>query len=119
MPRFHRIGGRVGGGGASLMSCDMLLGFIRHQPNGGSHRNFPGGTGTNASSPSGVGSFAGNSRRGVGDGCGFSCLNRALPPEELRPAAYELALRIAGFPPTAVKVGKKLSTTLTCLSTKV
>ena len=34
-------------------------------------------------------------------------LNRALPPEELRPYVNELALRIAGFPPTAVALAKE------------
>ncbi len=34
-------------------------------------------------------------------------LNRALPPEKLRPYVNELAKRIAAFPPTAVALAKE------------
>ena len=83
-----------------------------HQPNGGSDRNSSrGNRNTAPTASSGKGQSDGNSFRGVDvdakTAAEWGYLNRALPPEELRPYVNELALRIAGFPPTAVALAKE------------
>jgi len=110
------IGGRVGGGGSELsMSCDMRFGAIgktvvnqMEVPLG----ILPGGTGTQRL-PRLVG--RGRAMEIILGGVDIDAktaeewgyLNRALPPEELRPFVTDLAFRIATFPPQAVALAKE------------
>jgi enoyl-CoA hydratase/carnithine racemase len=110
------IAGRVGGGGAELAaSCDMRFGAL-----GGTTLNqmevpvgiLPGGTGTQR-----IPRLVGRGRAmeiilgGIdidaetADRWGW--LNRALPTDQLTPFVDALALRIAGFPATAVALAKR------------
>ncbi|MGZ0176785.1 MAG: enoyl-CoA hydratase/isomerase family protein [Acidimicrobiales bacterium] len=114
-PTIAEIAGRVGGGGNELaMSCDMRFGAIGQTvinqmevPLG----ILPGGTGTQRL-PRLVG--RGRAMEIILGGVdidaetaeSWGLLNRALPPEELRPHVTALAKRIAGFPPVAVAAAK-------------
>jgi enoyl-CoA hydratase/carnithine racemase len=109
------IAGRVGGGGNELaMSCDMRFGAIGQTiinqmevPLG----ILPGGTGTQRL-PRLVG--RGRAMEIILGGVDIDAetadrwgiLNRALPPDELRPYVTALAKRIASYPPTAVALAK-------------
>ena len=117
MPKatIAEIGGRVGGGGNELaMSCDMRFGAIgktiinqMEVPLG----ILPGGTGTQRL-PRLVG--RGRAMEIILGGVdvdavtaeSWGLLNRALPPDELRPHVTALAKRIAGYPPAAVAAAK-------------
>ncbi|MCO4832270.1 MAG: enoyl-CoA hydratase/isomerase family protein [Acidimicrobiaceae bacterium] len=114
-PTIAEIAGRVGGGGNELaMSCDMRFGAIgktvinqMEVPLG----ILPGGTGTQRL-PRLVG--RGRAMEIILGGVdidaetaeAWGMLNRALPPEELRPHVTALAKRIAGYPPIAVAAAK-------------
>jgi len=117
MPKatIAEIGGRVGGGGNELaMSCDMRFGALgktvinqMEVPLG----ILPGGTGTQRL-PRLVG--RGRAMEIILGGVdidaetaeAWGLLNRALPPDELRPHVTALAKRIAGYPPIAVAAAK-------------
>lgn len=117
MPKatIAEIAGRVGGGGNELaMSCDMRFGAIgkaiinqMEVPLG----ILPGGTGTQRL-PRLVG--RGRAMEMILGGVdidaetaqAWGLLNRALPPDELRPHVTALAKRIASFPPGAVAAAK-------------
>ena len=109
------IEGRVGGGGSELaLSCDMRFAALGravfNQPEV-ALGILPGGSGT-ARLPR----LVGRSRAlEVILGCDdvdaataeqWGWVNRALPPDELRPFVARLAKRIAGFPPHAVAAAK-------------
>lgn len=118
MPKatIAEIGGRVGGGGNELaMSCDMRFGVIgktiinqMEVPLG----ILPGGTGTQR-----LPRLVGRGRAmeiilGGGDidavtADAWGLLNRALPPEDLRPFVTDLARRIASYPATAIALAKQ------------
>lgn len=118
MPKatIAEIGGRVGGGGNELaMSCDMRFGAIgktiinqMEVPLG----ILPGGTGTQRL-PRLVG--RGRAMEIILGGVdidaktaeAWGLLNRALPPDELRPHVTALAKRIATYPPVAVAAAKE------------
>lgn len=117
MPKatIAEIAGRVGGGGNELaMSCDMRFGAIgktiinqMEVPLG----IIPGGTGTQRL-PRLVG--RGRAMEIILGGVDvdaetaerWGLLNRALPPDELRPHVTALAKRIATYPPVAVAAAK-------------
>ena len=109
------IGGRVGGGGSELsLSCDMRFGAlgktIVNQPEV-ALGILPGGSGTQR-----LPRLLGRGRAmEVILGCDdldaetaerWGYLNRALPPEELRPFVTRLAKRIAAFPAHAIADAK-------------
>ena len=109
------IEGRVGGGGSELaLSCDMRFAALGravfNQPEV-ALGILPGGSGT-ARLPR----LVGRSRAlEVILGCDdidaetaerWGWVNRALPPDQVRPFAQRLARRIAGFPPHAVAAAK-------------
>jgi enoyl-CoA hydratase/carnithine racemase len=118
MPKatIAEIGGRVGGGGSELASsCDMRFGALGRTvvnqmevPLG----ILPGGTGTQR-----LPRLLGRGRAmevilgaidldaETAERWGY--LNRALPPEELRPYVDALARRIAGFPAGAIARAKR------------
>ena len=118
MPKatIAEIGGRVGGGGSELASsCDMRFGALGRTvvnqmevPLG----ILPGGTGTQR-----LPRLLGRGRAmevilgaidldaETAERWGY--LNRALPPEELRPFVDALARRIAGFPAGAIARAKR------------
>lgn len=118
MPKatIAEIAGRIGGGGNELaMSCDMRFGAIgktvinqMEVPLG----ILPGGTGTQR-----LPRLVGRGRAmeiilGGGDidaatAEAWGLLNRALPPDELRPFVTGLARRIASYPPGAVALAKE------------
>jgi len=118
MPKatIAEINGRVGGGGSEFASsCDMRFGAAgkavvnqMEVPLG----ILPGGTGTQRL-PRLVG--RGRALEIILGGVDIDAdtaerwgyLNRALPPEELRPFVDSLARRIAGFPPNAVALAKQ------------
>jgi len=118
MPKatIAEINGRVGGGGSELASsCDMRFGAIGRTivnqmevPLG----IIPGGTGTQRL-PRLVG--RGRAMEIILGGVDVDALtaerwgylNRALPPDELRPFVESLAHRIAGFPATAIALAKQ------------
>lgn len=118
MPKatIAEIGGRVGGGGNELaMSCDMRFGAIgktvinqMEVPLG----ILPGGTGTQRL-PRLVGRgrameiILGGVDIDAETAADWGILNRALPPDELRPHVTALAKRIASYPPTAVALAKQ------------
>jgi len=117
MPKatIAEIAGRIGGGGNELaMSCDMRFGAIgktvinqMEVPLG----ILPGGTGTQRL-PRLVG--RGRAMEIILGGVdidaetaeSWGLLNRALPPDELRPHVTALAKRIASYPPIAVAAAK-------------
>jgi enoyl-CoA hydratase/carnithine racemase len=117
MPKatIAEIAGRVGGGGNELaMSCDMRFGAIgktiinqMEVPLG----ILPGGTGTQRL-PRLIG--RGRAMEMILGGVDvdaetaetWGLLNRALPPEELRPQVTALAKRIASYPSSAVAAAK-------------
>jgi enoyl-CoA hydratase/carnithine racemase len=117
MPKatIAEIAGRVGGGGNELaMSCDMRFGAIgktiinqMEVPLG----ILPGGTGTQRL-PRLVGRgrameiILGGVDVDAETAADWGLLNRALPPEELRPHVTALAKRIASYPPVAVAAAK-------------
>ena len=117
MPKatIAEIAGRVGGGGNELaMSCDMRFGAIGQTivnqmevPLG----ILPGGTGTQRL-PRLVGTgraleiILGADDLDAETAQQWGLLNRALPPDELRPFVDRLAARIASFPPGAVQRAK-------------
>ena len=109
------IEGRVGGGGSELaLSCDMRFAAIGraifNQPEV-ALGIIPGGSGTVR-----LGRLIGRSRAlEVILGCDdidaltaerWGWVNRALPPDEVRPFVARLARRIATFPPHAVAAAK-------------
>jgi enoyl-CoA hydratase/carnithine racemase len=109
------IEGRVGGGGSELaLSCDMRFAAIGravfNQPEV-ALGIIPGGSGTVR-----LGRLIGRSRAleailGCDDIDALTAqrwgwINRALPPEEVRPFVARLAQRIAKFPPHAVAAAK-------------
>ena len=118
MPKatIAEIGGRVGGGGSELASsCDMRFGALGRTivnqmevPLG----ILPGGTGTQR-----LPRLLGRGRAmevilgaidldaETAERWGY--LNRALPPDELRPYVDALARRIAGFPAGAIARAKR------------
>lgn len=118
MPKatIAEIGGRVGGGGSELASsCDMRFGALGRTivnqmevPLG----ILPGGTGTQR-----LPRLLGRGRAmevilgaidldaETAERWGY--LNRALPPDELRPFVDALARRIAGFPAGAIARAKR------------
>ena len=114
-PTIAEIAGRVGGGGNELaMSCDMRFGAIGNTvinqmevPLG----ILPGGTGTQRL-PRLVG--RGRAMEIILGGVdidavtaeSWGLLNRALPPDELRPFVTAFAKRLASFPPVAVAAAK-------------
>jgi len=114
-PTIVEIAGRVGGGGNELsMACDMRFGArgrtIINQmevPLG----ILPGGTGTQQM-PRLIGTgramevILGGDDIDAQTAAEWGLLNRALPPEELRPFVERLADRIASFPPEAVARAK-------------
>jgi enoyl-CoA hydratase/carnithine racemase len=118
MPKatIAEIHGRVGGGGSEFSSsCDMRFGATgktvvnqMEVPLG----ILPGGTGTQRL-PRLVG--RGRALEIILGGVDIDAdtaerwgyLNRALPPEELRPFVDSLARRIAAFPPNAVALAKQ------------
>jgi enoyl-CoA hydratase/carnithine racemase len=118
MPKatIAEINGRVGGGGSELASsCDMRFGAIGRTivnqmevPLG----IIPGGTGTQRL-PRLVG--RGRAMEIILGGVDIDAvtaerwgyLNRALPPEELRPFIDSLAHRIARFPANAIALAKQ------------
>jgi enoyl-CoA hydratase/carnithine racemase len=117
MPKatIAEIAGRVGGGGNELaMSCDMRFGAIGRTiinqmevPLG----ILPGGTGTQRL-PRLVGRgrameiILGGVDIDAVTAADWGLLNRALPPDELRPFVTGLAKRIASYPPNAVAMAK-------------
>ena len=119
MPKatIAEINGRVGGGGSELASsCDMRFGAIGRTivnqmevPLG----IIPGGTGTQRL-PRLVG--RGRAMEIILGGVDIDAvtaerwgyLNRALPPDELRPFVDSLAHRIARFPATAIAYGEAI-----------
>jgi len=114
-PTIAEIAGRVGGGGNELaMSCDMRFGALGRTvinqmevPLG----ILPGGTGTQQL-PRLVGPgralevILGADDLDAETAESWGLLNRALPPEDLRPFVNRLAARIASFPPGAVERAK-------------
>lgn len=109
------VEGRVGGGGSELtLSCDMRFAAIGRavfsQPEV-ALGIIPGGTGTQR-----LGRLAGRSRAlEIVLGCDefdaetaarYGWVNRALPPDELRPFVDRLARRIATFPADAIAAAK-------------
>jgi enoyl-CoA hydratase/carnithine racemase len=118
MPKatLAEIAGRVGGGGSELaLSFDMRFGALGRtvvsQPEV-AIGILPGGSGTQRW-PRLVG--RGRALEAI-LGCGeldaataerWGYLNRALPPEDLRPFVESLARRIASFPPAAVAAAKQ------------
>ncbi|MEE3327368.1 MAG: enoyl-CoA hydratase/isomerase family protein [Myxococcota bacterium] len=111
-----QIEGRVGGGGSELaMSFDMRFGVL-----GRTRINqmevpigiLPGGSGTQ-SLPSLVGRgraleiILGAEDLDAATAEQWGYLNRALPAEEIGPFVDQLARRIAGFPPEAVRLAKQ------------
>lgn len=114
-PTLVEIGGRVGGGGHELsMACDMRFGALGRTvinqmevPLG----ILPGGTGTQHM-PRLIGTgrameiILGGDDIDAQTAADWGLLNRALPPEELRPFVDRLAARIASFPPAAVARAK-------------
>jgi len=110
------INGRVGGGGSEFSaSCDMRFGAAgktvvnqMEVPLG----ILPGGTGTQRL-PRLVGRgraleiILGSVDIDADTAERWGYLNRALPPEELRPFVDALARRIAAFPPNAVALAKQ------------
>lgn len=114
-PTIAEIAGRVGGGGNELaMSCDMRFGAIgktvinqMEVPLG----ILPGGTGTQRL-PRLVG--RGRAMEIILGGVdidaetaeSWGLLNRALPPDELRPFVTALAKRMAGYPAVAMAAAK-------------
>ncbi len=118
MPKatIAEIGGRVGGGGSELASsCDMRFGALGrtviNQPEV-ALGILPGGSGTQR-----LPRLLGRGRAlEVILGCDdldaetaerWGYLNRALPPEELRPFVDRLARRIASFPAEAIAAAKR------------
>jgi enoyl-CoA hydratase/carnithine racemase len=118
MPKatIAEIAGRVGGGGSELVSSfDMRFGALGrtviNQPEV-ALGILPGGSGTQR-----LPRMLGRARAlevilgcedldaGTAERWGY--LNRALPPDELRPFVERLALRIASFPPEAVQLAKR------------
>lgn len=110
------VGGRVGGGGSELaMSCDMRFGALGRavisQPEV-ALGILPGGSGTQR-----MPRLLGRGRAlEVILGCDdldaetaerWGYLNRALPPDELRPFVDRLARRIASFPAHAIRDAKR------------
>ena len=110
------IAGRVGGGGSELASsCDMRFGALGktviNQPEV-ALGILPGGSGTQR-----LPRLLGRGRAlELILGCEdldadtaerWGYLNRALPPEELRPFVKRLAQRIASFPATAIALAKE------------
>ncbi len=114
-PTLVEIAGRVGGGGHELaMACDMRFGALGQTvinqmevPLG----IIPGGTGTQRM-PRLIGSgrtleiILGGDDIDAATAADWGLLNRALPPDELRPFVDRLANRIASFPPAAVAAAK-------------
>jgi len=114
-PTIAEIAGRVGGGGNELaMSCDMRFGAIGRTvinqmevPLG----ILPGGTGTQRL-PRLVGRgrameiILGGVDIDAETAAEWGLLNRALPPDELRPFVTALAKRLASYPPVAVAAAK-------------
>jgi enoyl-CoA hydratase/carnithine racemase len=117
MPKavIAEIGGRVGGGGSELaLSCDMRFGArgrtVINQPEV-ALGILPGGSGTQR-----LPRLIGRGRAlEVILGCDdldaesaerWGYLNRALPPDELRPFVDRLARRIASFPAPAIAAAK-------------
>ncbi len=118
MPKatIAEIGGRVGGGGSELAaSCDMRFGALGRTvvnqmevPLG----ILPGGTGTQRL-PRLVG--RGRAMEIILGGVDIDAvtaerwgyLNRALPPDDLRPFVDALARRIAHFPANAIALAKE------------
>jgi len=114
-PTIAEIAGRVGGGGNELaMSCDMRFGAIgktvinqMEVPLG----ILPGGTGTQRL-PRLVG--RGRAMEIILGGIdvdaetaeSWGLLNRALPPDELRPFVTAFAKRLATYPPVAMAAAK-------------
>ena len=114
-PTIAEIAGRVGGGGNELaMSCDMRFGAIgktvinqMEVPLG----ILPGGTGTQRL-PRLVG--RGRAMEIILGGVdvdaetaeSWGLLNRALPPDELRPFVTAFAKRLATYPPVAMAAAK-------------
>lgn len=110
------VGGRVGGGGSELtLSCDMRFGALGraviNQPEV-ALGILPGGSGTQR-----MPRLLGRGRAlEVILGCDdldaetaerWGYLNRALPPDELRPFVDRLARRIASFPSHAIAAAKQ------------
>ncbi len=110
------VAGRVGGGGSELtMSCDMRFGALGkaviNQPEV-AIGILPGGSGTQR-----LPRLVGRGRAmEVILGCEdldaetaerWGYLNRALPPEKLRPFVEKLAKRIASFPGEAIALAKQ------------
>ena len=114
-PTIAEIAGRVGGGGNELaMSCDMRFGAIgktvinqMEVPLG----ILPGGTGTQRL-PRLVGRgrameiILGGVDIDAATAESWGLLNRALPPDELRPFVTAFAKRLATYPPVAVAAAK-------------
>jgi enoyl-CoA hydratase/carnithine racemase len=117
MPKatIAEIGGRVGGGGSELaLSCDMRFGArgrtVINQPEV-AIGILPGGSGTQR-----LPRLVGRGRAlEIILGCddldaataeAWGYLDRALPPEELRPFVERLARRIASFPAAAIAEAK-------------
>ena len=111
-----QIEGRVGGGGSELaLSFDMRFGVL-----GRTRINqmevpigiLPGGSGTQ-SLPRLVGRgraleiILGAEDLDAATAESWGYLNRALPAEEIGPFVDQLARRIAGFPPEAVRLAKQ------------
>lgn len=110
------LAGRVGGGGSELaLSCDMRFGALGRtrisQPEV-ALGILPGGSGTQR-----LPRLVGRGRAlELVLGCEeldaetaerWGYLNRALPPEELRPFVDRLAVRVARFPPEAIAAAKR------------
>jgi len=114
-PTLVEIAGRVGGGGHELsMACDMRFGALGRTiinqmevPLG----ILPGGTGTQHM-PRLIGTgrameiILGADDIDAQTASDWGLLNRALPPDDLRPFVDRLAARIASFPPDAVARAK-------------
>ncbi len=118
MPKatIAEIGGRVGGGGSELAaSCDMRFGALGrtvvNQPEV-ALGILPGGSGTQR-----LPRLLGRGRAlEIVLGCDdldaataeqWGYLNRALPPDDLRPFVDRLAARIARFPASAIALAKQ------------
>ena len=115
-PTICEIAGRVGGGGNELaMSCDMRFGAIGETVINQMEVPLgipPGGTGTQRL-PRLVG--RGRAMEIILGGIdidaetaeSWGLINRALPPDRLRPFVAALAKRIASYPPSAVQGAKR------------
>lgn len=124
-PTICEIAGRIGGGGNEVaMSCDMRFAAIgkavfnqMEVPLG----ILPGGTGTQR-----LPRLVGRSRAmeiilgGIDidaeTAADWGMINRALPPEELRPYVTALAKRIASYPAVAVEHAKRSVNNATTMS---